>query len=163
MRSLGLALGLLGACEGTLLIETARAESSTPFAGLSGKWSGEGSVVLTNGQTERLRCDATDAVSGGGSNLDMALKCASDSYNFDLRISLEDNGGQILGNWNEITKSVNGGISGTDSKGLIQLRVQGQAFSADVSVVTRGNQQNVKIAAQSGSLSRVSIALRRRS
>jgi hypothetical protein len=145
------------------LIESAQADTATPFAGMAGKWSGDGSIGLTNGQTERLRCDATDAVNGGGSNLDMTLKCASDTYNFDLRISLADSGGQILGNWNEVTKSVSGGISGTDSKGLLQLKVRGQAFSADVSVATRGNQQNVKISARSGSLSRVMIALRRRS
>ena len=162
MRSLALALALLSAGPVVQVIGAAQAQTAAPFAGLSGKWAGDGSILLTNGQTERLRCESTDAISGGGSNLDMTLKCASDTYNFDLRVSLADTSGQILGNWNEVTKSVSGGISGADSKGLLQLKVQGQAFSADVTVATRGNQQNVRIAAQSGNLSRVSITLRRR-
>jgi hypothetical protein len=162
MRAFVLTVALLSGSRALPLIGDARAETAAPFAGLSGKWSGDGSIVLTNGQTERLRCDSSDAISGGGSNLDMSLKCVSDTYSFDLRISLADTSGQILGNWTEVTKNVSGGISGADSKGRILLKVQGQSFGADVTVVTRGNQQNVKIAAQSGNLSNVSITLRRK-
>ena len=137
------------------------AQTAAPFTGLQGKWSGEGSIALTNGNTERLRCDANYVVSGGGETLDQTLRCASDSYNFDLRVNLVDSGGQILGSWNEVTKQVTGGISGHDSKGLIQVNVSGQAFSAAVTVATHGNEQSVKINAASGSLSRVAITLRR--
>ena len=73
------------------------AQDASPFAGLAGKWSGDGSIALTNGTTERLRCDANYVVSGGGDNLDLTLRCASDSYNFDLRISLVNNGGRDPG------------------------------------------------------------------
>lgn len=74
----------------------AHAQTSSAFAGLSGKWSGEGSIALTNGTTERLRCDATYAVSGGGDTLDQTLHCASDSYNFNLHDNFVDAAGQIL-------------------------------------------------------------------
>jgi hypothetical protein len=152
---------LLGASLVAPLPEVALGQTAAPFAGLAGKWAGEGSIVLTNGTTERLRCDATYAVSGGGENLDQTLRCNSDSYNFDIRTSLVDRGGQILGNWNEVTKSVSGGISGRDSKGLIQVAVSGQALNADVTVATRGNEQSVKIRSQNGNLARVTITLRR--
>ena len=140
---------------------TADTQAATPFAGLAGKWSGDGSIALTNGATERLRCDADYAVSGGGDNLDSTLRCASDSYNFDLRISLVNTAGTILGNWNEVSNNVQGGISGRDSKGLIQVNVRGQAFAAAVTVATTGTAQSVKIHAQSGDLSQVTITLHR--
>jgi len=138
----------------------ARADAAAPFSGLDGKWSGDGSIVLTDGTTERLRCNATYVVAGGGANLDQALRCASDSYNFDLRISLVDTAGAILGSWNEVTKNVQGGISGHDSKDLIEVTARGQTFSAAVTVATHGTEQSVKIHADSGDLSQVSMTLR---
>ena len=152
-------LALLGAGLCIPGIGQAGAPAAAPFAGLAGKWSGDGSIALTNGTTERLRCDADYVVSGGGDNLDSTLRCASDSYKFDLHISLVDNAGAVLGNWNEVSKNVQGGISGHDSKGLIEVNVRGQAFAAAVTVATTGTLQSVKIHAQSGDLSQVRITL----
>ncbi|MGD0720974.1 MAG: hypothetical protein ABR970_07990 [Roseiarcus sp.] len=152
-------LALLGAGLSTPAIDRAQAQTPSPFSGLEGKWSGDGSIALTNGTTERLRCDATYAVSGGGDNLDQTLRCASDSYKFDLRISLVDKAGAILGNWNELGKDVQGGISGRNSKGLIQVTVRGQNLNAAVTVATHGTEQSVEIRAQSGDLSQVKITL----
>jgi hypothetical protein len=160
LRHILLGLAFLGVALSLAPIREGRAQSAVPFAGLSGSWSGDGSIVLTSGTTERLRCDATDAISGGGATLDMALRCASDSYKFNLHINLVDTAGQILGSWDELTKNVQGGISGHDSKGLIQVNVKGQTFAAAVTVATRGAEQSVSIRAQSGDLSRVTISLR---
>ena len=159
-RSVSTLVVLLGAVVLLPHIERACAQAAQPFDGLSGKWAGDGSIALTNGTTERLRCDATYAVSGGGENLDQTLRCASDSYKFDLRIALSDKDGAVLGNWNEVSKNVSGGISGRDSKGLIQVTARGQTFTAAVTVATHGSEQSVKIRAQSGDLSQVTITLR---
>jgi len=142
-------------------VDVAHAQAASPFEGLSGHWSGDGSIVLTSGTTERLRCDATYTVSGGGDNLDQTLRCASDSYTFDLRNSLANKAGVILGSWNEVSKQVEGGISGTASKDLIQITVRGQDFSAAVVVKTHEAEQAVSIRAQSGELSQVAITLHR--
>ncbi len=154
---LNAALPLLAALWGAPSV--ANAEASAPFAGLSGRWSGDGSIVLTKGTTERLRCDATYRDGAGGESVDMKLRCASDSYRFDLSISLVDTAGSVLGNWRETTQNVDGGISGTASKGLIQVAVKGQTFAAAVTVATRGAEQSVRIRAQSGELSQVAITL----
>jgi hypothetical protein len=134
---------------------------AAPFDGLSGKWSGEGSIALSNGSTERIRCDATYAVGGGGTNLEQTLKCLSDNYNFDLHVSVEDKDGAIVGNFTEINNSVSGGISGQETKGLIRVELRAQSFTADASVATRGSSQTVKIRSPSGNLSQVNITLRR--
>jgi hypothetical protein len=100
-------------------VDVVDADATEPFAGLSGKWSGGGSIILTKGTTERLRCEATYVVGRGGENLDLTLRCASGSYHFDLRIGLTDTAGSVLGNWSEASQNAGGGISGTNSKGLI--------------------------------------------
>lgn len=156
-RSFPLLLVILAAGAFAGGIDHARAAAA--FEGLSGKWSGEGSIALTNGTTERLRCDATYTVGGGGDSLDQSLKCVSDNYNFDLRVSIEDKDGSIVGNFNETNNNVGGGISGHESRGLIQVEARAQSFSADVSVATHGTSQSVKIRSPSGNLSQVNITL----
>jgi hypothetical protein len=154
-----MALALLGAASPTAPIDGARAQAAGPFDGLQGSWAGGGSVRLSNGAVERWRCQATYA--GGGDTLNQRLRCASDNDSFDFRIELEDHGGAIVGNWNEAAHQARGGISGRASKGLIQASVRGQAFSASVTVATRGAEQSVEIRAQGGGLSTASIVLRR--
>jgi hypothetical protein len=140
-------------------VERARAQAADPFAGLSGSWAGAGSVRLANGGVERLRCQATYA--GGGNALNQTLRCASASDAFDFRIELENDGGAIVGNWSELTRQVQGGVSGHGANGVIRAAVRGQAFFADVTVATRGARQSVEIRAQGGGFSAASIVLRR--
>jgi hypothetical protein len=64
-------------------ISNAALAQSPPFAGLSGTWTGSGSVSLSDGSKERLRCRATYQVSAGDARLQQSLRCASDSYRFD--------------------------------------------------------------------------------
>ena len=77
-------------------IDGARAQAASPFAGLSGSWAGDGSVWLANGAFERLRCQATYAVGGGGDTLDQTLRCAGAQDSFEFRIALENDAGAIL-------------------------------------------------------------------
>jgi hypothetical protein len=156
-----LALTLLGLGSSTLSIDLARAQSAGVFDGLAGSWAGEGSIRENSGSTERMKCVATYDVAGGGDTLNQNLKCASDSYKFELHTQLQNQGGSIVGNWSEATRNVEGGISGHGSKGLIQVLARGQTFSANVSVATHGSQQSVDIRAQSTDLSNISITLHR--
>jgi hypothetical protein len=156
-----LLFALLGAASPIPSISAAHAQSYSPFDGLSGSWNGEGSIRLSSGATERLRCRTTYDVGGGGDTLEQNLKCASDSYKFELRIELTNNAGAILGNWTEVTRDVRGGISGRGSRGLIQVVASGQSFSASVTVATHGGRQTVNIRSPSGDLSNVSITLHR--
>jgi hypothetical protein len=54
-----------------LISAQAQAEpgSEGPFLGLSGHWSGAGTVTMLNGATERLRCKAAYAVNATGKAL----------------------------------------------------------------------------------------------
>jgi hypothetical protein len=131
-----------------------------PFAGLDGVWSGNGTVSLSNGGRERIRCRATYAVGAGGSTLQQSLRCASDSYNFDLRSDVRSDGSSLTGSWSESTRNVNGNISGRVRGNQIDALVEAAGFSASITIVTHGSKQSVSIRSQ-GEFTGAAISLSR--
>ena len=134
---------------------------SGPFAGLSGAWSGTGTIAMSNGANERIRCRATYDVGGDGNNLQQSLRCASDSYRFELASNVRYAGGRISGTWSEASRNASGNISGTVKGGEILARADGPAFAANLLLFTRGNQQSVSIRSAGTDISEVSITLSR--
>ena len=70
---------------------------SAPFAGLAGAWSGSGTISLSDGSRERLRCKVTYRVSAGDNALQQSLRCASDSYKLELGSKVVSEGGRVSG------------------------------------------------------------------
>jgi len=139
------------------------AASAGPFSGLAGSWSGGGHISLANGTKERIRCRATYAVGGDGNVLQQSLRCASDSYNFELRSDVESHGGRISGNWNEATRSIGGTLSGHARDGHIEVTVENPNFSAHLTLTVHGQSQSVTIrASNGGQFTGASISLARR-
>lgn len=137
------------------------AQKGSPFAGLSGNWSGTGTISLASGASERIRCRSTYAVAPSGNGLKLTLRCASDSYRFELSSSVVDQGGTIAGTWSETTRQVSGNVSGQASPGLIQARVEAQGFAANLTLNTRGDKQSVTIASQGTDFTGVQLTLSR--
>jgi hypothetical protein len=132
-----------------------------PFAGLDGVWSGRGQIHLSDGSKENLQCRATYQVDAGGKAMHQVLRCASDSYNFELRSNVESQGDRISGNWSELTRSLGGKLSGQARHGRIEVRVQSDIFNAEVTLVSLGNRQTVTISSPGSQISGVAISLRR--
>src|SRR6188768_2943879 len=80
--------------------------ASSPFTAMSGSWSGSGTITTSNGNKERIRCRAKYDVDGAGSSLDLTLRCASDSYNFELQSNATHSNGALSGTWSETTRRV---------------------------------------------------------
>jgi hypothetical protein len=134
-----------------------------PFSGLAGSWSGSGHISLSDGTKERIRCRAHYAVGSDGTMLQQSLRCASDSYNFDLRSDVESHGGRITGNWNENTRQIGGTLSGHARQGHIEVSVQNPNFSARLTLVSHGHHQSVTIRTLGGGqFTGASITLARR-
>lgn len=131
------------------------------FGGLGGSWSGAGTINLSNGSSERIRCRSTYTVAGNGDSVQMHLRCASDSYRFDLNSNVVNQGGTLSGTWTETTRNVNGNVSGTASPGQVQARVDAQGFAANIYLTTRGNQQSVSISSAGTELNRVTLTMNR--
>jgi len=140
---------------------TAQRGGAGPFESLEGSWSGSGTIRMSNGARERIRCRAVYAVPDGGNTVQQDLRCASDSYRFDLRSDVTSQGGAISGRFLETSRNVGGNLSGRASPGLIQARAEGAGFSASLAVSTRGNQQSVTITAPAAEVQEVSITMRK--
>ena len=124
---------------------SAAAYAAGPFSGLNGVWNGGGTIALQNGNRERIRCRATYAVGDDGNSLQQSLRCASDSYNFELRSDVRSSAGAISGSWNEVSRGIFGNLTGQAQRGNIVVQVQSATFNANLTLVSRGNQQSIEI------------------
>ena len=129
---------------------------SGPFAGFDGSWSGNGTVALSDGSTERIRCRADYKVDGSGTGLKQTLRCASDSYKFDLSSNVRSEGDRIVGTWGEASRNIYGNLQGIAGGGHIEVFVEAAGFAASISLTTRGNRQSVSISSK-GEIRSVSI------
>jgi hypothetical protein len=136
--------------------------SEGPFLGLFGHWSGAGTVTMTNGATDRIRCKAAYAVNGAGKAVQQTLRCASDSYMLEIISNVISEGGSLSGSWAEATRGVSGNISGRASGAEIVANVAAAGFTARLDVRTQSDKQSVTIRPQGGTdVTAVSIALRK--
>lgn len=133
---------------------------SAPFANYAGNWSGNGTITIAEGGTERIRCRGTYTVDSGGNTLHQVLRCASDSYKFELTSDVAAKGNLLSGSWNEASRNVNGSVEGTISNGEISALVTTNGYAATFSVITRGTKQSVNISSK-GQLRGVAISLAR--
>lgn len=145
---------------GTALIFSVSAShaQSGPFAGFEGAWSGMGTVALSDGTTERIRCKADYKVGGAGLNLRQTLRCASDSYKFDLSSDVVSQGDRISGNWSEASRNLNGNLQGTAGRGQIEVFVEAAGFAANLTLRTNGSKQTVQISSK-GEIRGVNITM----
>jgi hypothetical protein len=129
-----------------------------PFAGLDGAWSGGGTVLLSDGSSERLRCKANYKVDNTGLGLKQTLRCASDSYKFDLSSEVTSQGDRVSGNWSETNRNISGSLQGTAGGGKIDVVVEAPGFTASLTLRTNGNRQTVQISSK-GDIRGVSITM----
>jgi len=136
-----------------------------PFANFNGAWSGNGTLRPTNGAAERIRCNASYRVRDSNSHeIDLQLRCASDSYNFQLSGEFEaDEHNQISGRWTERTRGIGGTASGITMGPRLQLHIESSAFAATLDMVTSSSRQSVSIDSHGGGqVVKASITLNRR-
>jgi hypothetical protein len=155
---LGQAIKAAGVAAALLLSMSAGYAQSGPFAGFNGTWSGNGTVLLSDGSTERLRCKADYKVNGNGLGLKQNLHCASDSYKFDLSSDVTSQGDRISGNWSEASRNIFGNLQGTAGGGRIDVFVEASGFAANVTLTTTGNRQTVQISSK-GEIRGVNITM----
>jgi hypothetical protein len=132
----------------------------SPFNAMAGSWSG-GGVLSTSDGKEQLRCRASYDVTGTGTELRLNLRCASQSYNFDLASEVEYRGGAISGSWTEASRNAAGTLSGRANGDHIEAAARGDNFSANLSLTTRGGRQSVSIRPQGTNVTSVSLSLDR--
>jgi hypothetical protein len=141
-----------------VLAASAGLAQSGPFTGFNGAWSGNGTVALSDGTTEKIRCKADYKVDGTGLSLKQSLRCASDSYKFDLSSDVTSQGDRISGHWSEASRNIFGNLQGTAGGGQIEVFVEAAGFAANLSLRTSGNKQTVQISSK-GEIRGVTITM----
>jgi hypothetical protein len=154
----GQAIKAAGVGAALMLSVSAGHAQSGPFTGFDGAWSGNGTVSLSDGTTERLRCKADYKVNGSGLALKQNLHCASDSYKFDLSSDVTSQGDRISGNWSEASRNIFGNLQGTAGGGRIDVFVEASGFAANLTLTTTGNRQVVQISSK-GEIRGVNITM----
>jgi hypothetical protein len=138
-----------------------RQEPSHPFAAIAGAWTGGGSIALTGDINERLRCRANHTYGQANSSLALNIRCASDNYKIELISNVTERRGQVTGQWRETNYNVTGTINGRVAGNRVSAVAEGDKFTADLTVVTTGNRQTIRIQPKATYLQDVQIALSR--
>ncbi len=128
---------------------------------LAGRWSGWGSVKLTNGATEQVKCVATYFLKDTGSGLDQNLRCASSSYKIDAKANYVVSGSSVSGTWEERTHSAKGAVAGSFANDSFRLTVQGETFSANMTMTSSKCKQSISITPQGLDVRSISVGLRK--
>ena len=139
--------------------EVSNARAKNPFDSLLGTWKGSGKLVLQGGQWENIKCNAYYA--GGGSELRLAVRCASASYKVEIRSKLTRVGDKISGTWEERTYNATGGVSGRDLGNRLSFSISNSDFSGSMSVSYGGPKQSVSISTTGINLKSVDMTLSR--
>jgi hypothetical protein len=144
------------------LLASSQGNSQTgPFASLAGAWTGAGHILIKDGGREPIRCRATYSVTASGSGLSQVMRCAGDSYRFDLSSDVTAAGERLSGNWNESGRKINGTLSGRVSGETIDGLVEANGFSATITMKTNGKKQTIAIRSQNTELRGVDVTLTR--
>src|SRR5262249_30217401 len=143
------------------LLATPGQAQTGPFASMAGAWSGSGKILIKDGGSESIRCRATYTVGNAGAGMNQVLRCASDSYRFDLTTNVVASGSTVSGSGSEPSRNVNGTLGGKITGGDIAALVEANGFAASLSMRTNGNRQIIAIRSQNTDLRGVDITLTR--
>jgi hypothetical protein len=132
--------------------------AANPFDTLLGSWRGSGQIQLSDGRSERLKCNAY--YTGGGAQLGMAIRCQSESSNIEIRSKLSQTGNRISGTWEERTYNAEGTATGQTTGDKISLQISG-GVTGTMQVSYNGSRQSVAISTQGIALKSVTIDLSR--
>jgi hypothetical protein len=142
-----------------LLLVIAVPAAAGPIEDLTGYWTGAGTVLLTNGSTERVKCAVVYKVGGGGTQIKQTLRCASADYTINAAAELRVNGAQVSGSWEEKTYSATGEVAGRYTGSSFVLSIKGQNFTAAMNVGLSSCKQSISITPQNLDMRRISMNL----
>ena len=168
----GVLAGKFGAVALALVVMGSQSHAQGPshgtaatMRGLAGNWTGDGTIRMSSGATERIRCRASYILGagdpGGNSQQTMLqdLVCASDSYRFSIKTRVSRTDKRLTGNWIEATRNISGNLTGRIANGRVEATVDGGVFTAAISITPNGKRQAVTIRPSSVDVAEVTIAL----
>jgi hypothetical protein len=147
-----------------LVATAAYSEKTNPFTKFGGNWVGSGLIYLSNGSKERIRCRTaiTPADLGNIANLKLELRCAGDSYNFEIQSDLNNAGSAVTGTWTEKSRGINGNVTGTVNEEKINAVAESQTFQATLEIINQAEGKlQIRITSPGSEMTDVLIGLNR--
>jgi hypothetical protein len=156
---LALAAGLAGFA--SFLPQLGQAESASPWAKFLGNWRGSGEVIEADGTRERISCRGKYSISSGGEALSLSVRCASDSFSFDIGSYLVANGQSVSGDFQEYSRKVEGHVTGRLGDGVLEGTIAGASFTAETSLRVSGRKQTFSLRTRGAQTVRAEVTLTR--
>jgi len=130
-----------------------------PIEDMAGYWTGVGTVLLTSGSTERVKCVVIYRIGSSGTQIKQTMRCASTDYKIDSAAELRVNGEHVSGTWEEKTYSATGDVTGRYTGTSFVLSIKGQNFTAAMNVGLSSCKQSISITPQGLDVRRISMNL----
>lgn len=128
---------------------------------LAGRWSGWGTVNMTNGTKEQVKCVATFFIENNATSIRQNLRCASAAYKIDVRSNLNMNGKAISGTWEERNHNNAGTVSGRLAGSTFRLAISGSVLNAQMTLNAGRCKMNMNITPVDFNVQRIAIGLRK--
>ena len=134
-----LGLGLLG-INGN---GTVRAEPNAPFAGLLGRWTGEGKLGVKDNAPEIVKCRVTYIAGEDADHLKQTIRCATAGGSIEVQSAVSHAAGVLTGTWSETTHNINGELSGQVTPRGFRVVVKGGELAANMDIIMMRNSQQI--------------------
>ena len=126
---------------------------------LIGSWSGRGKILLKALKAEGIRCNSYNK--RNGDVLALVVRCASTSYNVEIRSKLQIQGNALNGQWEERTYNTTGEATGRFENGSLSLAIKGGGFTGTMQVSYSQKSLSIAITTSGIDLQSVNINLTR--
>jgi uncharacterized protein GlcG (DUF336 family) len=128
-----------------------------PVEDLPGYWTGLGSITMSSGNTEQLKCVVTYKVNGA--SLKQNMRCASAAYTINGIADLDVRGDKVTGKWEEQTYAATGEVTGRVVDGGFTLIIKGVSFTAGMTVSGTNCKQQIAITPTGLEVAKIAIGL----
>ncbi|HZT49247.1 MAG TPA: hypothetical protein VFA64_14830 [Hyphomicrobiaceae bacterium] len=141
-----IALTLLAtAVEPIAIHPPASAQETSPFAGLAGRWLGEGRLGFTGGKTETVKCRVTYLVTDGEQQVRQTIRCATENDTVEVQSTVRHAAGTLTGSWKELSRDWSGEIAGNVTPNGFKVAIKGSELNANMDIVVKGSRQIIEI------------------
>jgi hypothetical protein len=152
-------LGLMLLAADAMAAGSAPLEPASPLDRLVGRWVGEGRLGVKDGQSENVKCRVTYIPAGAVDQLKQTVRCASAGGSIEVQSTITHAAGDISGTWSELTRNMQGDLTGQVTPRGFHVTVKGADLTANMNVVINGEKQIIEIQFHNSSLIGLTLVL----
>ncbi len=137
------------------------AQAVQPFAGLVGRWVGEGRLGYSSGQNEKIRCRLTYFVKEAGHKLKQNIRCGTSGAKIEIKSDILHDQGTLTGTWRETTYDMKGSLRGRVTPEGFVVFVKSERIDAIMQISQNAKRQIVEIQFRGSEIIGMTLGLRK--